>query len=179
MDASCLDFRRDYFQHTACSLGLDWLPDPGAAVRERARVTRPGGSVNLAVSAPQAFQPLLGLLRGRIAQLAGLRGEPAPWEQLGRHEPLIALLQNAGLADVTVHEWQLGYHLRDPLEWWEVVWNSALRPLVEEVPDALRDRFRVEHLAEVAALATADGLWLDMPVLFARGHRPRFTEPTP
>ena len=179
MDASHLDFRRDYFQHTACSLGLDWLPDPGAAVREWARVTRPGGSVNLAVFAPQAFQPLLGLLRDRIAPLAGVRGEPAPWEQLGGHEPLIALLRNAGLADVTVHEMQLGYHLRDPQEWWEVVWNSALRPLVEELPDAQRDRFRVEHLAEVAALATADGLWLDVPVLLARGHKPRFTEPTP
>jgi ubiquinone/menaquinone biosynthesis C-methylase UbiE len=173
MDASHLDFRRDYFQHTACSLGLVWLPDPGAAVREWARVTRPGGSVSLAVFAPQAFQPLLGLLRGRIAQLAGVRSEPAPWEQLSRHESLIALLQNAGLADVTVHELQLGYHLRDPQEWWEVVWNSALRPLVEEVPDVLRDRFRSEHLAEVAALVTTDGLWLDVAVRIASGRKTR------
>jgi ubiquinone/menaquinone biosynthesis C-methylase UbiE len=171
MDASRLDFRRDYFQHTACSLGLVWLPDPGAAVREWARVTRPEGSVSLAVFAPQAFQPLLGLLRGRIAQLAGVWSEPAPWEQLSRHESLIALLQNAGLADVTVHELQLGYHLRDPQEWWEVVWNSALRLLVEEVPEGLRDRLRTEHLAEVVTLVTTDGLWLDVAVRIASGRK--------
>jgi hypothetical protein len=44
--------------------------------------------------------------------------------------------------------------------------------LVEQVPEAQRDRLRTEHLAEVATLATADGLWLDVPVLFAQATSP-------
>ncbi len=172
MDAAHLDFRRDYFQHTACVLGLFWLSDPRAAMREWVRVTRPGGSVNLAVFAPRAFQPQLGLLLQRIAQVCGGLDAPAPWEQVSRREALLALLQDAGLVDVAVQEEQLGYHLRDAQEWWEVIWHSALRLLVEQVPAAQRDRLRTEHLAEAAALATADGLWLDVPVLFARGHKP-------
>jgi SAM-dependent methyltransferase len=171
MNSAHLDFRRDYFQHTACSLGLFWLSDPSTALREWVRVTRPGGSVNLAVFAPQVFQPQLGLLQQRIALYSASRDAPVPWEQVSRHEALHALLQDAGLVEVSVHEEQLGYHLRDAQEWWEVVWHSALRLLVEQVPAAQRDRFRAEHLAEVAALATADGLWLDVAVLFARGHR--------
>ena len=172
MDAARLDFRRDYFQHTACSLGLFWLPDPGAALREWVRVTRPGGSVSLAVFAPQAFQPQLGLLLQRIAQVSGGLEAPVSWEQTSRRETLHAFLQDAGLVDVAVHEEQLGYHLRDAQEWWEVVWHSSLRMLVEQVPEAQRDRLRTEHLAEVATLETADGLWLDVPVLFAQGHKP-------
>jgi ubiquinone/menaquinone biosynthesis C-methylase UbiE len=172
MDAAHLDFRRDYFQHAVCSLGLIWLPDPFAAVREWVRVTRPGGSVSLAVFAPQAFQPLLGLLRERIAQLTGCRDESTPWEQLSQRESLITLLQNAGLVDITVREQQLGYHLRDPQEWWDVVWYSALRLLVERVPVAQRERLRTEHLAEVAALVTTDGLWLDVMVQVASGRKP-------
>jgi len=172
MDAAHLDFRRDYFQHTVCSLGLMWLSDPRSAVREWARVTRPGGSVNLTVFAPQAFQPLLGLLRERIVRLAGGRDMPIPWEWLSRRESLVALLQNAGLVDVAVHEQQLGYHLRDAQEWWEVIWHSALRLLVEQVPAAQRDRLRTEHLAEVAALVTTDGLWLDVAVQIASGRKP-------
>ena len=172
MDAAHLDFRRDYFQHTACSLGLFWLSDPRAAMREWVRVTRPGGSVSLAVFAPQAFQPQLGLLLQRIAQVTGSLNTPISWEQLSRREALLAFLQDAGLVEVTVQEEQLGYHLRDAQEWWEVVWHSALRLLVEQVPAAQRDRLRTEHLAEVAALATADGLWLDVAVLFARGYKP-------
>jgi hypothetical protein len=53
-----------------------------------------------------------------------------------------------------------------------VIWHSALRLLVEQLPATQRDRFRTEHLAEVATLVAADGLWLDVPVLFARSHKP-------
>jgi len=173
MDATRLDFRRDYFQHTACSLGLFWLADPRAAMREWVRVTRPGGSVNLAVFAPQAFQPQLGLLLQRIEQNSESVDVLVSWEQMSQRESLLALLHDSGLANITVHEEQLGYHLRDAKEWWELIWNSALRLLVDRVPAEKRERFRAEHLAEVATSATADGLWLDVPVLFARGYKPR------
>jgi len=172
MDAKRLDFRRDYFHHTASSLGLCWLPDPHVAIREWVRVTRPGGSVNLAVFAQRTFQPQLDLLLLRVIQLRGGRVVHVPWAQMSRPEPLRASLQDAGLVDVAVQEEQLGYHLRDAQEWWEVIWHSALRLLVEQVPAAQRDQLRAEHLAEVAALATADGLWLDVAVQFARGHKP-------
>jgi len=171
MDAAHLDFRRDYFQHTACSLGIFWQPDPDAALRECVRVTRPGGGVHLAVLAPQAFQPQLGLLLQRIVQVSGGTSVTVSWEQVIRHESLLSFLQRAGLVEVAVQEEQLGYHLRDAQEWWEVVWHSTLRLLLEQVPAAQRSRLRAEHLAEVAALASADGLWLDVAVLFARGRK--------
>ena len=44
------------------------------------------------------------------------------------------LWEYAGLVDVEVHAEQRGYHLRDAGEWWEVVWSSGLRLLVEQVP---------------------------------------------
>jgi hypothetical protein len=53
-----------------------------------------------------------------------------------------------------------------------VVWHSSLRLLVEQVPDAQRARFQAEHLAEVAALVGADGLWLDVAVHCVHGRVP-------
>jgi SAM-dependent methyltransferase len=172
MDATRLDFRRNYFQHTACSLGLFWLTDPRAAMREWVRVTRPGGSVNLAVFAPQTFQPQLDLLLQRITLDSESVDAPACWEQVSGRESLLALFQDSGLVDITVQEEQLGYHLHEAKEWWELVWNSALRLLVDQVPVEKKNRFRFEHIAEVTTLVTADGLWLDVPVLFVRGHKP-------
>ena len=52
------------------------------------------------------------------------------------------------------------------------MWHSSLRLLVEQVPTEQRERFQVEHLAEVASLVSADGLWLDVPMWFARGRVP-------
>lgn len=110
MDAAQLDFRRDYFQHTVCALRLCWLSDPRAACAEWVRVTRPGGSVNLAVLAPQAFQPQAGLLQQRVARLVGSSGARLPWAHLASPDVLRSLLADAGLVDVRVHSEQLGYH---------------------------------------------------------------------
>ena len=98
--------------------------------------------------------------------------EAVAWEQVSERVSLLALFQDIGLVDITVHEEQLGYHLHDTKEWWELVWNSALRLWVDLVPAEKRDWFRSEHLAEVATLVTVDGLWLDVPVLFVKGRKP-------
>ena len=79
---------------------------------------------------------------------------------------------DVGLVDVCVQPVQLGYHLRDVQEWWEVVWHSSLRLLAERAPKDQRERFQAEHLAEVASLINADGLKLDVPILIARGRVP-------
>lgn len=172
MAATRLEFRQKYFQHVTCSLGLFWLSNPQAAVREWVRVTRPGGSVNVATFGVQAFQPLAGLLQQALAGLAGNVSATLPWAHLAAPETLRSLLEDAGLVDVEVHAEQLGYHLRDAQEWWEVVSHSGLRLMVEQVPKNRRERLQAEHLAQVVSLVNADGLWLDLPVLFARGRRP-------
>jgi ubiquinone/menaquinone biosynthesis C-methylase UbiE len=86
------------------------LSDPRAALQEWVRVTRPGGSVNLAVFAPQAFQPQAGLLQQRVAGLAGGSSAILPWAHLAQADTLRILLEEAGLVDVHVHPEQLGYH---------------------------------------------------------------------
>jgi len=48
-DAACLPFADDSFDRVLSSEVLEHLPDPGAAVGEIARVTRPGGIVVLSV----------------------------------------------------------------------------------------------------------------------------------
>jgi ubiquinone/menaquinone biosynthesis C-methylase UbiE len=49
MDAETLDFPDASFDVALCSLGLMYVPDPVRAIREMARVLRPGGRLVLAV----------------------------------------------------------------------------------------------------------------------------------
>jgi hypothetical protein len=53
-----------------------------------------------------------------------------------------------------------------------VVWNAVFRRLVGQLTPADRERFQREHLQEVAVLATKEGIWLDVGVLFAIGTKP-------
>ena len=178
MDASRLDFRTAYFHAIVCSFGLYYLPDMVAALRDWARVARPGGRVVFSAFGPGVFQPLLARL---IEQLPGEVGALPAWPGGARlaHERIRdaahceALLREAGLGGVEVDSLQLGYHVAKPGDWWELVTNSDLRALVDCLPDARRAAFRDHHLASLADLVTDHGLWLDVEVLVATGRKGR------
>ncbi|MGD8843439.1 MAG: hypothetical protein PVJ83_08185, partial [Gammaproteobacteria bacterium] len=82
------------------------------------------------------------------------------------------LLSDAGLTSIETQSVQVGYHLKDEQEWWEVVQNTAIRFLFERLPPEQRDAARAQHLAFVADQKTADGLWMDVQTRFASGLKP-------
>jgi hypothetical protein len=48
-----------------------------------------------------------------------------------------------------------------------VVWNAGFRRMVGQLQLMDRERFKREHLQELAAPVTKDGIWLDVSVLFS------------
>jgi len=170
MDGASLDFRRDYFHHVVCSLGLFWFSDPAAVLCEWQRVLRPGGSVLFTTFAANVFAPWLGDLRGRLEQ-AGMH-MTLPWGSLADRQELEAMMRATGFDNVEVGEEQLGYHLEGAQQWWEVVQHSGLLSLINPLLGPLIESVQSAHLAAVESGMTADGLWLDVPVLFVRGRKP-------
>jgi ubiquinone/menaquinone biosynthesis C-methylase UbiE len=175
MDAAALEFRREYFDHVVCSFGIFFLPDMSVGLREWARVTKPGGRVLFTVFGMQAFQPMMELFIRRIENY----GVDAPDEdtpfaamRLADPERCRDLLSGTGFKDIEVHTEQLGYHLKDEAEWWEVIWNSGMREWIERIPLTRQELFRAEHLADVRPLMGEQGLWLNVETLFAAGTKP-------
>jgi len=175
MDAAALEFRRDYFDHAVCSFGLFFMPDMPTALRQWRRVLKPGGRLAFSAFGPQAFQPLLRLFFEALARHGIAPDAQSPLtaaQQLHDPEYCRSLLMEAGLSEVTVVTEQFGYHLQDNRDWWTVVWNSALRAWVERLPETERAGFRDAHLAEIAALTTNEGLWLNVEAHCAIGRKP-------
>jgi ubiquinone/menaquinone biosynthesis C-methylase UbiE len=171
MDGGRLDFRRDYFQHVVCSLGLDRFSEPRQVLADSARVLRAGGRVGCSTISTTAFQPQLDLLRRRLAAMSGFAPD-IPWAQVGEASKLRELLTGAGFVDVETEELNLGYHLVRSEQWWEVVECSPLRNWLAPLTPAERQELQTKHLEEIAGLAGADGLWLDVPVVMATGRKP-------
>ncbi len=175
MDAEALEFRGNYFDAVMCSFGLFFLPDMAAALRHWQRVTKPGGRVMFTSFGSEAFQPMLDLFReqiGHYGQVQPAELRPYPVEHLKNADNCRALLEQAGLFDVSVHSEQLGYHLRDASQWWDIIWNSGFRGLVSRLEPEAQARFRQAHLVEVERLAGADGIWLNVETLFSGGRKP-------
>jgi len=173
MDASRLDFRSDYFNVTVCSFGLPLLPDPAAALRGWVRVTRPGGKVAFTTLGEAALQPMLDMLREQLAA----HGVPPPQsvavaQRLMDLDYCLTLMEEAGLERIEVFTEQLGYHLAKPEDWWELLWNSDTRALLERLPTDSLAQFQRAHLDAVAKLMSEQGLWLNVETIFAIGHKP-------
>lgn len=174
MDACKLDFRRDYFDYVVCSFGIFFLPDMSAALKEWMRVLKPGGRILFTAFGKNAFQPMMELFLRRLRHYGVLSpDDTAPaGMRLADPERCRALLDSAGVRQIEVTTEQLGYHLKDESQWWDVLWNSGTRGWIERIPEPEREKFRVAHLAEVRPLAGENGLWLDVETLMAGGTRP-------
>jgi ubiquinone/menaquinone biosynthesis C-methylase UbiE len=173
MDAERLDFKAGYFHSVVCSYGLFFLPDMQAALGEWVRVLQPGGRLAFSSFEESAFQPMLDDFIDRLHAYA----VQLPQGRIGsRRITSLAhcreLLEQAGLEAIETELVQVGYHLRAENDWWEVVETTAMRGLLDQLPEQRRDDFRREHLAFVAGLKTDDGLWMDVQTRFARGDKP-------
>jgi hypothetical protein len=81
------------------------------------------------------------------------------------------LLHEAGFVQPEVQSEQLGYYFRTVEEYWEERWSSRSRMAVLQLAPAQREQLQAEHLAEVRALATDQGIWRGLPINFARGRK--------
>jgi ubiquinone/menaquinone biosynthesis C-methylase UbiE len=171
-DAARLDEPAVRFDVVLCASGLFFMPDMLAALREWWRVLKPGGQVGFSGWGPIYQQPLLGLWHARLHQYGGPLPTAAPIQRLAAPTTCQQFLHEAGFVEIMVQSEQLGYYLRTPEEWWTQMWASRNRMAVLELAPAQQAQFQAEYLAEVGALATPEGIWVDVATNFARGRKP-------
>ena len=173
MDAERLDFKAAYFHTVVCSYGLFFLPDMQAALNEWGRVLRPGGQLAFTCFEQSAFEPMLTHFIDTLKRFGVVLPEqPMGSRRITSLTHCRELLENAGLESIETELVQVGYHLRDENDWWEVIETTAVRGLLEQVPEARREDVRQEHLAFVSGLKSDDGLWMDVATRFALGVKP-------
>ncbi len=168
MDMQELRFPDGQFDAAVCAFGIFFVEDMETTLAHIASKVRPGGRVALSTFQLDYFRPLRQLLLDRLAA-HGVPLPPQTWERVATEAGCRTLFATAGLRDVRTEARNMGYWLADENEWWDVVWNAGFRRMLSQLPAADLPRFRADHLREVAALKTAQGLRLDIGVLFTVG----------
>ncbi len=172
MDAMNLEFRSDYFDALMCSFGIFFLPDMKQALSSWKQVMKPGAPIVFTSFSDDAFEPLMSNF------LEHLRVELPDFDfdtlqHLATEQACEELLTAAGYESIEVSNKNMGYHLRSVDEWWEVLWHTALRGLLMQLPADALARLRSKHLEDIKQYEVEDGLWLNVNVLFSRAECPK------
>jgi len=174
-DAEHLNFAEMSFDVATCAFGIFFLPDMIAGPQAWKRVVREGGVVAISAFGETTFQPMSDLFEARIRTYGvtfQVPWRPFSWQRLKSLEQYRSLLMEAGLERIESRCEQLGYFLRNPQDWWQIVWNSGFRGPVSQLSAEQLEQFKEEHLAEVEGLMTERGIWLDIAAFFVWGYRP-------
>jgi ubiquinone/menaquinone biosynthesis C-methylase UbiE len=169
-DMQALGWQRR-FDVAVCAFGIFFVEDMDTQLAHIASTVKPGGTVMISTFQESYMEPLRSML---LAQLAGygVQAPPQIWKRIAHVQGCRELFERAGLRDIRIERRNVGYFLSSAQEWWEVIWNAGFRRMVGRLPPADQARFRQEHLPEIEALRTRDGIWMDVGVLFAVGTRP-------
>ena len=171
MDMQALKFPAGHFDAAICAFGIFFVEDMDTQLAHIAAAIKPGGTVAISGFQETFFHPLMDLMYGQLDRY-GVQKPPQTWRRIATEAGCRELFEKAGLTDVRVEEKNVGYFLDRAEEWWDVIWNAGFRRLVNQLSSENREAFRREHLQEIDALRTKDGIWLDVGVLYTIGTKP-------
>ncbi len=170
-DMQALGFPDGTFDVAISAFGIFFAEDMDAQLAHIAATVKPGGTVMISNFQENYFHPLRSLMAERLTRY-GVEPPRQAWKRIASEAGSRQLFENAGFGEIRVLAENFGYFLESAEQWWDIVWNAGFRRLVSPLsPDDL-ERFKREHLQEVAATMTDDGIWLDVGVLFTSGRKP-------
>jgi ubiquinone/menaquinone biosynthesis C-methylase UbiE len=158
------------FDAATCAFGIFFVEEMDAQLSRIAALVREGGTIAICNFQEEYFNPLRQLMVQRLVAY-GVQLPPQTWQRIATEAGCRELFAGAGIKNVRVEQKNMGYYLANADQWWDLIWNAGFRGMLQQLqPDTL-ERFREEHLREVAELETPDGIWLDVGVLYTRGEK--------
>lgn len=170
--AEHMPFPDDSFDLVLCQMGLQFMPEKEAALREMRRVLAPGG--RLLISVPGPTPRLFAIMGDALARHIG--PQPAGFVKLifslyDRSE-IQALVRGAGFNDVAVEAESQVIPLPAPEKFlWGYVHSTPLAATVTQVEEGRRDALEQEIVSQWQDYVTDRGLELQVRTVVATARK--------
>jgi 2-polyprenyl-3-methyl-5-hydroxy-6-metoxy-1,4-benzoquinol methylase len=162
-DAADLQLPDDTFDAAICRLGLMFLPDPLAGLREIHRVLKPGGRFCGMVFAGPEMNPCLRILMTTALRHAGLPPrdpfQPGGLVSLGKSGQMEDLMQKARFRSVSITRMEAPFRLPTSADYLAFVRDAAgpVLQIFSPLDDAAQSAAWDDMAAQFDVYQTADG----------------------
>ena len=169
-DAEALDLPEGTFDAALCALGLMYVPDPGAALREMARVLRPAGRAVVAVWGERkrcGWADIFPIVDSRVET------EVCPlFFQLGTGGTLQAQMEAAGFGDVRMRRIETTLEYESDAEAVDAAFAGGPVAMAYSRFDLdTRNEAHLEYLASIRPYRTDRGYRIPGEFVVVRGER--------
>ncbi len=168
MDMQTLQLMDADYDAATCAFGIFFVEQMEQQLREISKKVKKGGKVAITGFNEGSFSPMVDALFARL-KVYGIEAPPLSWRRIATKEKVTALFQSVGFKDIRVKSKNLGYYLKNAAEYWDIVWYAGFRGLVNQLSASDLEAFKTEHLGEVQAMSSNEGIWLNVEVLFTIG----------
>lgn len=170
MDMQEIDLVEAGYDVATCAFGIFFVENMDSQLAQIAALVKEGGTIAICNFQESYFNPLRDLMVTRLVNYS-VQLPPQTWRRIATEAGCRELFETAGIRNIRVEEKNMGFYLTDANEWWNLIWNAGFRGMLKQLEPDVLERFRQEHLKEVAELATNDGIWLDIGVLYTTGTK--------
>jgi len=162
-DIEVLDYD-SRFDVVSMGFAIFFMPDMIKTVTRMAQWAKPGGKLALCSFSNGSFSPLIDFFQNEL-RAWGISGLEPTWKCLQEEALYKRLFKAAGLNSPMVFQQDISYHLKDENQWWEIIWGSGLRGLVNQLPANDLQEFKKQHLAKVRRYVIDENRPLNVGVL--------------
>lgn len=160
----------EHFDVVICSFGIFFVNEMEEALVQFAKQMKPDGRIILTTFAEGSFSPFT----DAFMRLYGEFGFDIPtpgWLRLCSDAHMSKLFIDAGLSAPQCQQYDFGYEITHPQQWWDIIWNAGYRGMIETMTEEQQEKFKQQHLAEVAMLIEQKNNYLNVDVIISIGHK--------
>ena len=160
----------EYFDVVICSFGIFFVNEMEDALVQFSKQMKKEGRIILTTFAEGSFSPFTDAFM-RLYKEFGF-DVPAPgWLRLCSDDHMNQLFSDAGLSKPKCQQYDFGYEITSPEKWWDIIWNAGYRGMIETMTEDQQEKFKQQHLKEVAMLIEQKNNYLNVDVIISVGYK--------
>lgn len=174
MNAQQMEFRNQYFDVILSGFGLNYFVHAGQVIEQCFRVAKPGATAYFSVFDVAAFSPLLEKLSSMLVEekidSSEFFNTVTKYENTETYKKLFT---GYHWQVTKIESIQMGYHLANGDECWELLWLAGLANILADFNEALVLNIKNRFISEISKLITDEGLWISIPVNYLSASKPK------